>query len=109
MSQNIFSIGSPLNIAESIREDETDPSNEDVAGHAHSDHLSGSLDQQRSITNANRSSTGVHREKSLTKEQIVERFLGITNIRAKHRYSRTDSTGHWKDAAKKAGHLIDPW
>ena len=108
MSENIFSIGSPLNIQESIREDD----DSDLLFGSLEDERSPSIEEEihlRSVSDPKRSLIGVHRQTSLTKEQIVEQFIGTANIRAKFRRCTVGLTGHWKDAAKKAGDLVDPW
>lgn len=92
-------MGSLLNMPESIREDDHDQSNDK------NDLVFGSLEDEEIHPQPQSNTTN----SILTKEQIVEQFIGLANIRAKHRRSTVGLTGHWKDAAKKVGNLVDPW
>lgn len=105
MSHNVFPVASSLSMPESIREDEINHSDEEIKGDNDSDLLFGSLEDEIH----SRSSIDVHRQTSLTKEQIVEKFIGIANIRAKYRSSKVGSTDYWKGAARKTSDLVDPW
>lgn len=85
----------------SIREDHQELKEEDDKN----DLMFGSLDDEESPLRSNSTNTN----SLLTKTQIVEQFIGLANNRAKHRRSTLGLQGHWKDAAKKAGNLVDPW
>lgn len=97
---------------DSIREDVNEEEDSVLLFGSLEDEQSVSIDEginRPSVLDAKRSLLGVQRQTSLTKEQIVEQFIGTANIRAKFRRCTIGLTGQWKDAAKKAGDIVDPW
>ena len=66
-------------------------------------------DSLLSIARSDQESTLTHEEKQRSREKIAEQFIKMANSRAKHRQSKPGSSGHWKNAAKKAGDIVDPW